>query len=620
MDFIFTDRKLNKLGLASPDGGAILLDDDADAKSISAASRKYSGTLYFKDEYQESLVRTMGAVGNFVVYVDYSGRSVLTEIMTSDVDPKAHTLDFTSQDAGVDLLDETVGPYTATKAMTAAQYMQLFTKDSGWQLGVNEISDLSRTLEWTGTEDTALARIISVATQFDAELDFSFNFDTLPTTKYINIYKKRGSDNGVVLYLNKEVDNISSSTSIEDLMTSIVATGSTPEGKDEPITLKGYKWTDPDGRYTLNPDDGILRDTVAVQQWSRMLSNTDTAPTSHHIQRVKTYTAATQAALLQSTLADLKQYANPIVTYTIAISHVPSGIDIGDMIKVVDEARHLAISARVLEFTVSYANQSATLVLGDFVATEGAIDPNIAALQAQVASIPKTTFPWIRYADDDQGTGMSALPADKKYMAIIYGATAVPSDDPAAYTGHWALIVGANGKDGATGTAGTPGVDGRTPYSHIAYAQSADGKTGFSTTDTTDATYLGTCSDYTEADPTDPGAYTWARFAGKDGQDAIVLTISSVNGNMFKNTGISTILTAVITMGAQTIDTSAKMQAALGVDAYLEWSEKKAGELEFSTLARNDPRISDGGFMLTVNVNDVTNKSTFKCDLHDEDE
>lgn len=181
------------------------------------------------------------------------------------------------------------------------------------------------------------------------------------------------------------------------------------------------------------------------------------------------------------------------------------------------------------------------------------------------------------------------------------------------------LVKVTNGRDGSDGTPGSAGADGRTYYVHTAYSTSADGTAGFSVDNAAgDATYWGTCTDYTQADPTDPSAYTWAKFVGPQGPagaDAIVLSITSVNGNMFKNTGISTILTATITIGGAVIDTSAKMQSVLGSSVYLEWSEKKVGELEFSTLARNDPRLTDGGFMLTVNVDDVTNKSTFKCDL-----
>ena len=38
-------------------------------------------------------------------------------------------------------------------------------------LGINEISDYKRTLKWEG-QDTKLARLISLANKFDAEIDF----------------------------------------------------------------------------------------------------------------------------------------------------------------------------------------------------------------------------------------------------------------------------------------------------------------------------------------------------------------------------------------------------------------------------------------------------------------
>ena len=55
---------------------------------------------------------------------------------------------------------------------------------------------------------------------------------------------------------------------------------------------------------------------------------------------------------------------------------------------------------------------------------------------------------------------MSAFPANKKYMAVVYSnKSSVPSDNPADYAGKWALIQGADGKDGVPGAKGA---DGRT--------------------------------------------------------------------------------------------------------------------------------------------------------------
>ncbi|HEW0245739.1 TPA: hypothetical protein VZZ50_002199, partial [Streptococcus pneumoniae] len=68
------------------------------------------------------------------------------------------------------------------------------------------------------------------------------------------------------------------------------------------------------------------------------------------------------------------------------------------------------------------------------------------------------------------------------------------------------------------GVAGRAGADGRTPYLHIAYATSNNGSQGFSTTDSTNKTYIGTYTDYTQADSTDPKKYKWAKVKGDKGE------------------------------------------------------------------------------------------------------
>ena len=63
------------------------------------------------------------------------------------------------------------------------------------------------------------------------------------------------------------------------------------------------------------------------------------------------------------------------------------------------------------------------------------------------------------------------------------------------------------------------GTDGKTSYIHIAYANSADGSTNFSTTDATGRAYIGTLTDFIEADSTNYADYTWSLAKGADGKD-----------------------------------------------------------------------------------------------------
>ncbi|MCT3333564.1 phage tail protein, partial [Lacticaseibacillus paracasei] len=121
-----------------------------------------------------------------------------------------------------------------------------------------------------------------------------------------NIHKRIGADRNITLYVDKDINKIVTSGSIYDLYTAVTPTGGTPESKDgettdqQPITLEGYQWTDPDGRYVLTKE-GVLLDPVANQTWSRLLAKGG-APSVNaaYINRVVTYTATSQATLLQS--------------------------------------------------------------------------------------------------------------------------------------------------------------------------------------------------------------------------------------------------------------------------------------------------------------------------------
>lgn len=111
--------------------------------------------------------------------------------------------------------------------------------------------------------------------------------------------------------------------------------------------------------------------------------------------------------------------------------------------------------------------------------------------------------------------------------------------------------VARQGANGANGAAGAKGEDGLTSYFHTAYATNATGTTGFSTTDANGKTYVGTYSDFTEADSTDPAKYTWQLVKGADGangkgvQSAVVTYASSTSGTSTPSTGWATTIPTV---------------------------------------------------------------------------
>lgn len=76
---------------------------------------------------------------------------------------------------------------------------------------------------------------------------------------------------------------------------------------------------------------------------------------------------------------------------------------------------------------------------------------------------------------------------------------------------------GSQGVPGAAGTPGAPGANGATTYVHFAYANSANGQADFTTGDAAGRYYVGTYTDFSAPDSTNPASYTWSLFRGADG-------------------------------------------------------------------------------------------------------
>lgn len=102
---------------------------------------------------------------------------------------------------------------------------------------------------------------------------------------------------------------------------------------------------------------------------------------------------------------------------------------------------------------------------------------------------------------------------------------------------------------------------------------------------------------------------------GIDGADAIVLHIDSSNGGLFKNTNIATTLTISIYVRDVIIDTADKLKKHFGSGARLIWTCKQMGAEIPETIKDDDARLSDGGFILTINAKDVHTKAVFNCSL-----
>lgn len=121
----------------------------------------------------------------------------------------------------------------------------------------------------------------------------------------------------------------------------------------------------------------------------------------------------------------------------------------------------------------------------------------------------RTQYTHIAYADNASGGGFSQTDQNKPYIGMYQDFTQTDSSNPSSY--RWTKW---KGSDGANGIPGKAGADGKTSYIHFAYADSSDGRTGFTVNGGSTKRYMGTYTDFTEADSTDPTKYKWVDVIG----------------------------------------------------------------------------------------------------------
>lgn len=189
----------------------------------------------------------------------------------------------------------------------------------------------------------------------------------------------------------------------------------------------------------------------------------------------------------------------------------------------------------------------------------------------------KTYYTWIRYADDDQGNGISNDPTGKAYIGLAYNKeTAVESNNPSDY--KWSDIKGEPGVPGAVGA------DGKTYYTWIAYSDNADGS-GMYQQPNNNTKYIGIAvNKETATESSNPADYTWSQFKGNKGDKGDGYT----QMGQFK-TGMVVPKMGVVSMGGG----SYVAKASTTNPPLWCWTDNAGNRFTFN----------DGGYCLTGEVN-----------------
>lgn len=466
MIIYFADKKLNILGMASTKlSKGFKITDDSKVQAVDTGI----ATLGFKIVYtgeNKALLEQMTMTGNQLL-CSRDGKDEVYTIIDTVEDSKNQDIEVYAEDAGLDLLNEIAGPFESAEAKPISWYIEKWTKDSGFEIGINEISDRSRKLSWDG-EATVTERLASLSKQFDAEVSYSFDIKGLTVAhKYINIHKRRGKDVKEELRLNRDIDRIVVKKSISNLATALIVKGGTPEGQNEPITLKGYVYDD--GDFYVDAD-GRLCSRTALAKWGRISEiisedGLKKTQTFKHITKTYSYDTVLQKTLCSHAIGKLKKIRDIEENYEIDINKLPENISIGDRINIIDETGKLYLSARLLKLEESIDDGMQKATLGEYLIQDSGIYQSIVDLANELKALPrpKPLYTWIAYADDNHGNGISSSADGKAYLGISNGQASETVDlsKPELFT--WNKVKGEDGKDG------------KSVYTWIAYASDDKG-------------------------------------------------------------------------------------------------------------------------------------------------
>lgn len=150
-------------------------------------------------------------------------------------------------------------------------------------------------------------------------------------------------------------------------------------------------------------------------------------------------------------------------------------------------------------------------------------------------------------------------------------------------------------KDGINGTPGEAGKDGKTSYFHVKYSNDG-GKTFTGNSGEDTGIYMGSYTDYTEADSTDVSKYTWVKVkgdkgdTGQKGDNAKNLTITP-SSQYFKSTDSGK------TFAPDTITIKPTIQGEI---SFGKWQYSIDGGVSFANVVSGQKGLTISNNMLTV--------------------
>ena len=312
------------------------------------------------------------------------------------------SIQLTCNDTNLELNNEKANAFSSDSAQTLAWYLEhmdllAFTS---LKIGINEISDRKRTLTFD-SQETKLARLQSLMSQFDAEYEFVTELNNNVTLKQITLNIYQSPDNthhgvgkvrsDVLLYYGNDVKGVQVTTDKTQLFNMAVFTG------QDGLSMKDVERSDKneDGKeefYTRKGNEAVYA-PLSAEMYPSTLRNGDNW-TRKDFQTEYTDVNDLTAYAFRT----MKQYAYPIITYTASVQSSFLGnysdLALGDTVKIYDGnfVGGLALEARVTEQIISFDNpNNNSLVFSNYVKLKNTVS---ATLQKRLAELVEANTPY----------------------------------------------------------------------------------------------------------------------------------------------------------------------------------------------------------------------------------
>ena len=370
--------------------------NDTWTRSLQTGSSTFEFTVFKKSIKSDTPTQKAYSYLNERAWVSfkYHDKSFIFNVM--QVEENEQTIKCYCENLNLELINEITNPYKATKAMSFAEYCEAMglLNYTHLSIGINEISDYKRTLEWEGQE-TKLARLLSLAKRFDAEIEFDTQLNADSTIKKfsINVYHENDDNhqgvgrtrNDIQLKYGKNINSITRKVDKTGIFNSIKPTGkrrvknNKGEEIEEVVTISGldeWKKYNKDGICEFYQLGAHLVAPISMHLYPSTFTHS-TGELDQYTIKDFSYDTDNPKELRRLAYNELKKHCYPAITYEVD-GFVD--VEIGDTVKIHDSGFNplLVVQARVTEQKISFSNPASNkTVFSNFKAFENQLSDGI---------------------------------------------------------------------------------------------------------------------------------------------------------------------------------------------------------------------------------------------------